>query len=133
MSIGGRDRPSPPIVQSETLTTEKIHPWYRPSRAGSGSDQRWRGQGEDRAVDGEPKTNPHAQQHTRGPSTALVILSANTPVAAFVGIVTGVPLGIALGRRPRDPFVRDIFAVPMPTAPVVPVVMIVVSDSIVAN
>jgi len=54
-------------------------------------------------------------------------------VAAFVGIVVGVPVGIALGRWLWDLFARDIYAVPLPTVPVGEVALVVVGTLILAN
>jgi hypothetical protein len=54
-------------------------------------------------------------------------------VAAFVGIVVGVPVGIALGRWLWDLFARDIYAVPLPTVPVGEVALVVVGTFILAN
>jgi ABC-type antimicrobial peptide transport system permease subunit len=54
-------------------------------------------------------------------------------VAAFVGIVVGVPVGIALGRWLWDLFARDIYAVPLPTVPVGEVALVVLGTLVLAN
>jgi hypothetical protein len=54
-------------------------------------------------------------------------------VAAFVGIVVGVPLGISLGRWLWDLFARGIYAVPEPTVPVFQVVVIALGALVLAN
>ncbi len=54
-------------------------------------------------------------------------------VAAFVGIIVGVPIGIALGRWLWDLFARDIYAVPLPTVPVLEVVLVALGALVLAN
>jgi hypothetical protein len=54
-------------------------------------------------------------------------------VAAFVGIVVGVPLGIALGRWLWDLFARGIYAVPQPSVPVLEVVVVALGALVLAN
>jgi hypothetical protein len=54
-------------------------------------------------------------------------------VAALIGIVVGVPLGIALGRWFWILFARQIYAVPRPTVPVLSVVLVVLGALVLAN
>ncbi len=54
-------------------------------------------------------------------------------VAAIVGIIVGVPVGIALGRWLWDLFARDIYAVPLPTVPVLDVVFVALGALVLAN
>ncbi len=54
-------------------------------------------------------------------------------VSSAVGIVVGVPLGIAAGRTLWTLFAREIYAVPQPTVPVVSVVLVAVGTLILAN
>ena len=54
-------------------------------------------------------------------------------VDAVVGIVIGVPAGIIVGRWLWDLFARQIDAVPYPTAPVVPVVLVALGALVFAN
>jgi hypothetical protein len=53
--------------------------------------------------------------------------------AAVIGIVVGVPLGIAAGRQLWDVFARAIYAVPEPTVPAGLVVLIVLGTLVLAN
>lgn len=53
--------------------------------------------------------------------------------AAVVGIVIGVPGGIAAGRQLWDVFARAIYAVPEPTVPAGLVVLIVLGTLVLAN
>jgi hypothetical protein len=62
-------------------------------------------------------------QRPAGPSTTSVT----------IGVVAGVPLGIALGRWLWDLFAADIGAVPAPSVPVVEVVLIAVGALVLAN
>ncbi len=54
-------------------------------------------------------------------------------VTALVGVVIGVPIGIAAGRVLWDLFARSIDAVPRPTVPVVPVLLIAVGTLVLAS
>jgi ABC-type lipoprotein release transport system permease subunit len=54
-------------------------------------------------------------------------------VAVILGVVAGVPLGIAVGRYLWDLFAREINAVPAPTVPVTSVVLIAVGALVLAN
>ena len=68
---------------------------------------------------------------TRRQLAAAVAWQAS--VAAIVGIIVGVPSGIALGRWLWDLFARDIYAVPLPTVPVLEVVLVALGALILAN
>jgi ABC-type lipoprotein release transport system permease subunit len=54
-------------------------------------------------------------------------------VSAVVGVIFGVPLGIALGRWLWTLFARGISAVPEPSVPVLTVVLVVLGALIFAN
>ncbi len=54
-------------------------------------------------------------------------------IAAAIGTVVGVPLGIALGRQLWTVFAHNIYAVPEPTVPVLSVVVIIISAFLFAN
>ena len=54
-------------------------------------------------------------------------------VSSAIGIVIGVPLGIAVGRTLWTTFAREIFAVPEPTVPVLSVVLVAVGTLVLAN
>jgi hypothetical protein len=62
-----------------------------------------------------------------------VTVAWQASVAAFVGIVFGVPIGIALGRWLWDLFARAIYAVPEPSVPVVEVVLVALGALVLAN
>jgi hypothetical protein len=62
---------------------------------------------------------------------ATVAWHSTTAVA--IGVVAGVPLGIALGRSLWDLFAHDINAVPAPSVPVVAVVLIAMGALVLAN
>jgi ABC-type antimicrobial peptide transport system permease subunit len=62
---------------------------------------------------------------------ATVAWHSTTAVA--IGVVAGVPLGIALGRTLWDLFAHDINAVPAPSVPVLAVVLIAVGALVLAN
>lgn len=68
---------------------------------------------------------------TRAQLAVTVVWQAS--VAAFVGIVVGVPLGIALGRWLWDLFARGIYAVPEASVPVAQVVLVAVGALVLAN
>jgi hypothetical protein len=54
-------------------------------------------------------------------------------VAALVGIVVGIPLGIVAGRWLWDLFARQIYAVPYPTVPALSMVLVAVGTLVLAN
>jgi hypothetical protein len=54
-------------------------------------------------------------------------------VAAIVGIVVGIPLGLVTGRLLWDLFARQIYAVPYPTISVVSVVLVALGTLVLAN
>jgi putative ABC transport system permease protein len=54
-------------------------------------------------------------------------------VAAVVGIVVGIPLGIVTGRWLWDLFARQIYAVPYPTVSVVSVLLVAFGTLVLAN
>jgi FtsX-like permease family len=62
-----------------------------------------------------------------------VTIAWQASVAGLVGIVIGIPAGIALGRWFWTLFARYIDAVPEPTVPVVSVVIVAVSALVLAN
>jgi ABC-type antimicrobial peptide transport system permease subunit len=62
-----------------------------------------------------------------------VAVAWQASVAAIVGIIVGVPAGIALGRWLWDLFARDIYAVPLPTVPVLEVVLVALGALVLAN
>ena len=66
-------------------------------------------------------------------SQLAVTVAWQASVAAFVGIVVGVPIGIALGRWLWDLFARGIYAVPEPSVPVVEVVVVALGALVLAN
>jgi hypothetical protein len=54
-------------------------------------------------------------------------------VAAVVGIVAGIPLGIIAGRWMWDLFARQIYAVPYPTVSVLSIVLVAIGTVVLAN
>ncbi len=62
-----------------------------------------------------------------------VTVSWQASVAAIVGIIVGVPGGIALGRWLWDLFARDIYAVPLPTVPTLEIVLVALGALVLAN
>jgi predicted lysophospholipase L1 biosynthesis ABC-type transport system permease subunit len=54
-------------------------------------------------------------------------------VTAVIGVVIGVPAGVTLGRQLWDLFARAIYAVPEPTVPAWPVLLIVLGTLVLAN
>jgi ABC-type lipoprotein release transport system permease subunit len=54
-------------------------------------------------------------------------------VAAAIGIVVGIPLGIVAGRWLWNLFAEQIYAVPYPTVPLTSVVLVAVGTLLVAN
>jgi ABC-type lipoprotein release transport system permease subunit len=61
------------------------------------------------------------------------VLAWQASVAALIGIVVGVPLGIALGRWFWILFAHEIYAVPKPTVPVLSVVFVALGALVLAN
>jgi hypothetical protein len=68
---------------------------------------------------------------TRGQLAGAVAWQAS--VAAVIGIAVGVPAGVALGRRLWVLFAQAIYAVPEPTVPVLPVILIALGALVLAN
>ena len=62
-----------------------------------------------------------------------VAVAWQASVAAIVGIILGVPVGIALGRWLWDLFARSIYAVPLPTVPALEVVLVALGALVLAN
>jgi hypothetical protein len=62
-----------------------------------------------------------------------VTVSWQASVAAVVGIIVGVPGGIALGRWLWDLFAREIYAVPQPTVPALEIVLVALGALVLAN
>jgi hypothetical protein len=60
-------------------------------------------------------------------------VSCQSSVAVGIGILVGVPLGIALGRVLWDQFAEQIYAVPRPSVPILPLVVISVVALALAN
>ncbi len=54
-------------------------------------------------------------------------------VSSIIGIIIGVPLGIAAGRALWTLFAREIYAVPQPTVPVLSVVLVALGTVVLAN
>ena len=63
--------------------------------------------------------------------TACVVWQST--IAAAIGVIAGIPLGIALGRWLWILFARQIYAVPKPTVPALPVVLIGLGALVLAN
>jgi hypothetical protein len=61
-----------------------------------------------------------------------VTVSWQASVAALVGIIVGVPGGIALGRWLWDLFAREIYAVPQPTVPALEIVLVALGALVLA-
>ena len=68
---------------------------------------------------------------TRRQLVAAVACQAS--VAAVIGIVVGVPLGIGVGRWLWSLFARQIYAVPQPSVPVLSVVLVALGALVLAN
>jgi hypothetical protein len=62
-----------------------------------------------------------------------VAVAWQASVAAIVGIIVGVPAGIALGRWLWDLFAHSIYAVPLPTVPVLEVLLVALGALVLAN
>jgi ABC-type lipoprotein release transport system permease subunit len=54
-------------------------------------------------------------------------------VAGAIGAVVGIPIGVLAGRWLWTLFARDIFAVPEPTVPIIPLVVVGVAAMVLAN
>jgi hypothetical protein len=54
-------------------------------------------------------------------------------VAGAIGAIVGIPIGVLSGRWLWTLFARNIFAVPKPTVPVVPLVIVALSSMVLAN
>jgi hypothetical protein len=67
------------------------------------------------------------------PRQLVAALSWQASVAAAIGIVLGIPLGIAVGRRLWELFARQINAVPQPSVPALAVVLVGVGTLVLAN
>jgi hypothetical protein len=63
----------------------------------------------------------------------VAAVSWQASVAAVIGIVAGVPIGIALGRQLWILFARNIDAVPEPTVPVLAIVGVAIGTFLLAN
>jgi len=61
------------------------------------------------------------------------VVAWQSSVAAVVGILFGVPLGIVVGRSLWDLFAHEISAVPAPSVPVLAIALIVVGALVLAN
>jgi ABC-type lipoprotein release transport system permease subunit len=68
---------------------------------------------------------------TNGQLAATIAWQSTVAVGA--GTVVGVPLGIALGRSLWELFAREIDAVPDPSVPLLPVVVIALGALVLAN
>ena len=62
-----------------------------------------------------------------------VVVAWQASAAAILGIIMGVPVGIALGRWLWDLFARSIYAVPFPTVPALEVVLVALGALVLAN
>jgi hypothetical protein len=67
------------------------------------------------------------------PRQLAAAVAWQSTVAAVIGIVVGVPLGIIIGRELWTLFARNLDAVPDPTVPVVPVVLVALGALVFAN
>jgi hypothetical protein len=61
------------------------------------------------------------------------IVAWQSTVSVGIGTLAGVPLGIVAGRALWDLFAREIHAVPQPTVPAVPILLIAVGGLVLAN
>jgi FtsX-like permease family len=61
------------------------------------------------------------------------VVAWQASVAAVVGIVIGIPLGIVAGRWLWDLFARQIYAVPYPTVPVMSMALVALGTLVLAN
>jgi hypothetical protein len=68
---------------------------------------------------------------TRGQLAGTLAWQAS--VAAVIGIAVGVPAGVALGRQLWVLFAQAIYAVPEPTVPALPVILIALGALVLAN
>ncbi len=67
------------------------------------------------------------------PGQLLAAIAWQATVAAIIGILAGVPLGIAVGRQLWILFARNINAVPEPTVPVLSVMLVALGALLFAN
>ncbi len=68
---------------------------------------------------------------TRSQLSAVVAWQSN--VAAAIGTVVGIPVGIVIGRTLWDLFAQQLNVVPSPAVPVVPIVLIALGALVLAN
>ncbi len=61
------------------------------------------------------------------------VVASQSSVAALLGLVVGIPVGILLGRLLWDTFAHEINAVPSPTVPVTTIVLIAIGALLLAN
>ena len=61
------------------------------------------------------------------------VVAWQASVSSAIGIVIGVPIGIAVGRTLWTLFAREIYAVPLPTVPVLAVVLVALGTLALAN
>jgi ABC-type antimicrobial peptide transport system permease subunit len=61
------------------------------------------------------------------------VVACQSSVAVFIGTVVGVPIGIALGRSLWDLFAGEIHAVPLPSVPMLSVVLVALGALMLAN
>ena len=67
------------------------------------------------------------------PRQVAATVAWQAAVAAIIGIAAGVPLGIILGRWLWTLFARQIYAVPEPTVPIGPVILLSLGTLVLAN
>jgi ABC-type lipoprotein release transport system permease subunit len=67
------------------------------------------------------------------PRQLSAVVAWQSTVAAFVGVIVGVPCGIILGRQLWTAFARGINAVPDASVPVVPVILVGIGALLFAN
>jgi hypothetical protein len=67
------------------------------------------------------------------PRQLAAVIAWQSTVAAVVGLIVGVPLGIVIGRQLWTVFARNINAVPDPTVPVLSVVLVALGALVFAN
>lgn len=67
------------------------------------------------------------------PRQLAAVVAWQSSVAAVIGVIVGVPAGIVVGRQIWILFARNINAVPDPTVPVVPVILVALGVLVFAN
>jgi len=67
------------------------------------------------------------------PRQLMAAVAWQATVAAVIGVIVGIPLGIVIGRQLWILFARNINAVPGPTVPLLPVVLVGVGALVFAN